>query len=120
FTPLDDFEHGTRAAIAGGVTTVCSMVYQEGTLRAGIARGLRDAERSLADFAFHVVVTDPSEAAIAELPRLALRGCSRPFTPRITRSSCAPRRCCTPPVMTRSGTSLKAVRSPPKRSRSAR
>ena len=74
FTPLDDFEHGTRAAIAGGVTTVCSMVYQEGTLRAGIERGLRDAQRSLADFAFHVVVTDPSDAAVAELPSLARDG----------------------------------------------
>lgn len=74
FTPLDDFEHGTRAAIAGGVTTVCSMVYQDGTLRAGIERGLRDAKRSLADFAFHVVVTDPSDAAIAELPSLAHDG----------------------------------------------
>ncbi len=74
FTPLDDFEHGTRAAIAGGVTTVCSMVYQEGTLRAGIERGLRDARRSLADFAFHVVVTDPSDATIAELPSLARDG----------------------------------------------
>jgi len=74
FTPLDDFEHGTRAAIAGGVTTVCSMVYQEGTLRAGVERGLRDAARSLADFAFHVVVADPSDAAIAELPSLARDG----------------------------------------------
>jgi dihydropyrimidinase len=74
FTPLDDFEHGTRAAIAGGVTTVCSMVYQEGTLRAGIERGLRDAERSLADFAFHVVVTDPNDAATSELPSLASDG----------------------------------------------
>jgi dihydropyrimidinase len=74
FTPLDDFEHGTRAAIAGGVTTVCSMVYQETSLRAGIERGLRDAERSLADFAFHVVVTDPSDAAIAELPSLVRDG----------------------------------------------
>ena len=72
--PLDDFEHGTRAAIAGGVTTVCSMVYQEGTLRAGIERGLGDAARSLADFAFHVVVTDPSDAAVAELPSLARDG----------------------------------------------
>ena len=55
FTPLDDFEHGTRAAIAGGVTTVCSMVYQDGTLRAGhrarsarrtaIPRGLRVPHR---------------------------------------------------------------------------
>ncbi|HEV8229964.1 MAG TPA: amidohydrolase family protein [Candidatus Limnocylindria bacterium] len=74
FTPLDDFEHGTRAAIAGGVTTVGAMVYQEGTLRAGIARGLRDAERSLADFALHVVVTDPNEAAMDELPSLADEG----------------------------------------------
>jgi dihydropyrimidinase len=74
FTPLDDFEHGTRAAMAGGVTTVCSMVYQDGTLRAGIERGLRDAQRSLADFAFHVVVTDPNDGAIAELPSLARDG----------------------------------------------
>src|SRR5687768_14454423 len=74
FTPLDDFEHGTRAAIAGGVTTVCSMVYQDGTLRAGIERGLRDAQRSLVDFAFHVVVTDPNDAGIGELPSLAREG----------------------------------------------
>jgi dihydropyrimidinase len=74
-TPLDDFEHGTRAAIAGGVTTVVSMVYQEdGSLRRGIERGMRDAERSLADFAFHVVVTDPSEAARAEIPALVRDG----------------------------------------------
>jgi dihydropyrimidinase len=76
FRPLDDFEHGTRAAIAGGVTTVCSMVYQEGTLRAGIERGLRDAAVSLSDFAFHVVVIDPSDSVIAELPSLARDGYS--------------------------------------------
>ena len=75
FTPLDDFERGTRAAIAGGVTTVVSMVYQEdGSLRRGVERGVRDAERSLADFAFHVVVTDPSEAARAEIPGLLRDG----------------------------------------------
>jgi len=74
FTPLDDFEHGTRAAVAGGVTTVCSMVYQEGSLRAGAERGLRDAARSCADFAFHVVVTDPSPAAIDEVAALAREG----------------------------------------------
>jgi dihydropyrimidinase len=69
--PLDDFEHGTRAAVAGGVTTVVSMVYQEnGSLRAGIERGIRDAASSIADFAFHVVVTDPSPAARAEVPGL--------------------------------------------------
>jgi dihydropyrimidinase len=75
FAPLDDFEHGTRAAIAGGVTTVVSMVYQEdGSLRRGIERGTRDAERSLADFAFHAVVTDPSDAARVEIPGLVREG----------------------------------------------
>src|SRR5437763_3720382 len=64
WSPLDDFAHGSRAAVAGGVTTVVSMVYQEdGSLRAGLERGLRDATRSIADFSFHVVVTDPSDAA---------------------------------------------------------
>ena len=75
FTPLDDFFHGTRAAIAGGVTTVLSMVYQEdGSLRRGIERGLHDAERSHADFSFHAVVTDPGADAIAELPSLVRDG----------------------------------------------
>lgn len=75
WAPLDDFAHGTRAAIAGGVTTVVSMVYQEdGSLRRGIERGLRDAESSLCDFAFHCVVTDPSADAIAELPSLVADG----------------------------------------------
>ncbi len=74
FTPLDDFDHGTAAALAGGVTTVLSMVYQEDTLAAGAERGMRDGSRSRADFAFHVVVTDPSEAAIAEVPALARAG----------------------------------------------
>jgi len=51
------------------------MVYQEeGSLRRGIERGSRDAERSHADFAFHAVVTDPSAEAIAELPALAREG----------------------------------------------
>src|SRR6185503_14479584 len=75
FTPLDGFETGSRAAIAGGVTTVLSMVYQEeGSLRRGIERGMRDAEASGCDFAFHVVVIDPSAEAIAELAPLAREG----------------------------------------------
>jgi len=75
FAPLDDFEHGSRAAIAGGVTTVVSMVYQEeGSLRRGVERGMRDAGRSLADFAFHVVVTDPNDDARAEVAALVSDG----------------------------------------------
>ena len=75
FKPLDDFERGTRAALAGGVTTVLSMVYQEdGSLRRGVERALRDADRSLTDFAFHIVVTDPGASAIAELSSLVRDG----------------------------------------------
>jgi len=75
WTPLDGFETGTRAAIAGGVTTVVSMVYQEdGSLRRGVERALRDAKPSIADYAFHIVVIDPSDAAIAELPGLVRDG----------------------------------------------
>ena len=75
WTPLDGFETGSRAAIAGGVTTVVSMVYQEdGSLRRGVERALRDARPSIADFAFHIVVTDPSDAALAELPALVAEG----------------------------------------------
>lgn len=74
-SPLDGFESGSRAALAGGVTTVLSMVYQEeGSLRRGIERALRDAQRSACDYAFHVVVTEPSADAIAELPSLAADG----------------------------------------------
>jgi dihydropyrimidinase len=75
WTPLDDFANGTRAALAGGVTTVVSMVYQEdGSLRRGIERGLRDAGSSHCDFAFHSVVTDPSADVIAELGSLVADG----------------------------------------------
>src|SRR5207247_3232311 len=42
--------------------------------RRGVERGMRDAERSLADFAFHVVVTDPSDAARAEVAALVRDG----------------------------------------------
>jgi dihydropyrimidinase len=75
WTPLDGFEHGSAAALAGGVTTVVSMVYQEeGSLRRGIERGLRDAAASRCDFAFHAVVSDPVAAAIVELSSLAAEG----------------------------------------------
>ncbi len=75
WTPLDGFETGSRAAIAGGVTTVVSMVYQEdGSLRRGVERALRDARPSIADYAFHIVVTDPSDDVLSELPGLVAEG----------------------------------------------
>jgi dihydropyrimidinase len=75
WTPIDDWEHGTAAALAGGVTTVLSMAHvPEGTSPlAATEQWRRDAERSRADFAFHVVVNDPARA-IAELPDLIREG----------------------------------------------
>src|SRR2546430_17543112 len=43
FTPLDDFQHGTRAAIAGGAPTGGSMVYPVGTALPATQSGRRVA-----------------------------------------------------------------------------
>jgi dihydropyrimidinase len=75
--PLDDFLHGTRAAVAGGVTTVCDFAHQDdgGSLRAALAAAKADAAaKSLIDYTFHVVLRDPSAEALAELPALAEAG----------------------------------------------
>jgi dihydropyrimidinase len=74
--PLDDFTSGTRAAAAGGVTTICDFAWQaagEG-LRPAIARALADARPAIIDYTFHTVVLDPSPQALAELPDLVADG----------------------------------------------
>src|SRR5262245_45648805 len=74
--PVDDFARGTRAAAAGGVTTVCDFAWQaEGEgLRPALERALADARRSIVDFTFHTVVVDPSAAALAQIPELVADG----------------------------------------------
>jgi dihydropyrimidinase len=73
----DDFYSGSLAAIAGGVTTVGNMTFQRKgeSLRAALARDLDAARREAAvDYVLHPVLTDPTEAAIAEIPGLAAEG----------------------------------------------
>lgn len=75
--PLDDFFHGTRAAVAGGVTTVCDFAHQDdgGSLLAALEAAKADAaSKSLIDYTFHVVLRDPTDEALAELPALAAAG----------------------------------------------
>ena len=74
--PLDDFAHGTRAAAAGGVTTICDFAHQadgEG-LRPALDRALADGRHSLIDYTFHTVLRDPNATALAEIPDLVADG----------------------------------------------
>jgi dihydropyrimidinase len=74
--PLDDFEHGTRAAAAGGVTTICDFAYQadgEG-LRPALDRAMADGKRSIIDYTFHTVLRDPSPRALDDVAGLGADG----------------------------------------------
>lgn len=77
-TMADDFRSGTRSAACGGTTTVipfaCQLKGQ--SLRAAVADYHRRAEgKALVDYAFHMIVSDPSEAVLRdELPQLIGEG----------------------------------------------
>ncbi|MFT4037559.1 MAG: dihydropyrimidinase [Thermomicrobiales bacterium] len=74
---VDDFGSGSRAAAAGGITTVGHMSYPwyEQTLGETIARDQALAERDgVIDFAFHPVLTNPVTQPISEVPELAEQG----------------------------------------------
>jgi dihydropyrimidinase len=75
---VDDFTSGSRAALAGGVTTVGNMTFLgsgEGPL-AGLAREHEAAsEQAIADFFCHPVVAEPA-AALDDIARLPDAGCS--------------------------------------------
>ncbi|MCX7560987.1 dihydropyrimidinase [Sulfitobacter sp. F26204] len=74
----DDFESGTRSAVAGGNTTVLPFVMQEkgSSLRACVEEYHRKAEgKCYTDVSFHMVVSDPSPQVLGqELPALVRDG----------------------------------------------
>ena len=74
----DDFESGTRAAACGGTTTVIPFAAQEKghSLRAAVEDYHRRAEgRAHVDYAFHLIVSDPTPQVLAEeLPGLIGEG----------------------------------------------
>lgn len=74
----DDFESGTRSAACGGTTTVIPFAAQAKghSLRAAVDDYHRRAEgRALVDYAFHLIVSDPTEEVLArELPALIREG----------------------------------------------
>ncbi len=76
---IDDFESGTAAAAAGGVTTIVDYAFQAngGSLADAIEKWSAKARgRAIIDYGFHVALLDPSPEAISEIPRLADRGVS--------------------------------------------
>jgi dihydropyrimidinase len=74
----DDFESGTRSAACGGTTTVIPFAAQEKghSLREAVDDyHRRAAGKALIDYAFHLIVSDPTpEVLNEELPRLIARG----------------------------------------------
>jgi dihydropyrimidinase len=76
----DDFVSGTRSAIAGGNTTVLPFALQPrgASLRASVMAYQQEADgRCLADYGFHLIITDPSASVLGqELPALVEDGYS--------------------------------------------
>jgi dihydropyrimidinase len=73
----DDFYTGSRAAIAGGVTTIGNMTFpwEPQSLRQALDRDLDAARAGAAvDFVLHPVLTELTPAALDELPGLAADG----------------------------------------------
>ena len=70
----DDFESGTRSAVAGGNTTVIPFALQRRgeTLRAAVEHYHREAAgKAYCDYGFHMIVTDPTPSVLGqELPAL--------------------------------------------------
>ncbi|HUB38168.1 MAG TPA: amidohydrolase family protein [Streptosporangiaceae bacterium] len=74
---VDDFASGSRAAIAGGVSTVGNMTFPwDGqSLRQAVARDLAAAAGGAAvDYVLHPVLASPAAESVAELPGLAADG----------------------------------------------
>ena len=74
----DDFESGTRSAACGGTTTVIPFAAQQKgrSLRSAVEDyHRRAAGRAAVDYAFHLIVSDPTPQVLAEeLPGLIAEG----------------------------------------------
>ena len=68
----DDFESGTASALAGGTTTCIDFVIpaKGGSLLDALSAWKEKAGKSVADYAFHMALTDPSDRVMDEIPLL--------------------------------------------------
>ncbi|TFF83932.1 hypothetical protein EU523_01950 [Candidatus Heimdallarchaeota archaeon] len=75
----DDFESGSKAALAGGITTLgCISVPDKGESPLGtIKRESEKAQKKLiADLMIHPVIMNPTQETVEEIPILAEKGCT--------------------------------------------
>lgn len=74
----DDFDSGTRAALAGGTTTIVDFALQtDGSLLRGLETWHEKAAgRAHCDYGFHLAISDASEQAVAEMGRAVEEGVS--------------------------------------------
>src|SRR5882724_12449983 len=73
----DDFESGTAAAACGGITTICDYAWQTKgqSLPDTISTWSAKAKgRTHVDYGFHVIVSEVTDATLAEIPRLVAAG----------------------------------------------
>jgi dihydropyrimidinase len=78
-TWVDDFTSGSRAALAGGVTTLGNMTFPlegETPLSSLKRESALAQEQTIADFFLHPVIFEPTEAVLDELSKLLEMGCN--------------------------------------------
>ncbi|MBC7799228.1 MAG: dihydropyrimidinase [Gemmatimonadaceae bacterium] len=72
----ETWETGSRSALAGGTTSVVSFStqFKGRPIGPSLADYRQRAERAMVDYAFHQIVTDPTDAVLAELPGIVASG----------------------------------------------
>ena len=72
----ESWETGSRAALAGGTTSVVtfSTQFKGRPIGPSLAEYRRRAARAMVDYAFHQIITDPTDAVLAELPGIVASG----------------------------------------------
>jgi dihydropyrimidinase len=73
---VESFASGSRSALIGGTTSAISFVsqFKGEPIRDVLAETLRRGRRSIIDYSFHQIVSDPTDAVLAELPGVVAAG----------------------------------------------